>query len=203
MKWLPVFLFCLGQASGLPFSHELHLKLKLECVRCHAAAPASTRASDNLLPKKEACAGCHREIPLRSQPSPSVVSRFDHRKHLSFGSVAPVLKAAVKSGAYLSPPGDIERHLSSTAACEACHRGLGESKEISAANFPRMADCLVCHNKIDPPWSCEFCHDKTVKIRPATHTADFLDLHNKRVNALGRETCAVCHGRKFTCLGCH
>ncbi len=193
----------LGQAFGLPFSHELHLKMKLACTECHAAAAKSRELRDNLLPTKEVCLGCHEEVVIRTEPAAAIVSRFDHQKHLSLGNIAPVIKAAVKSGAYLSPPGDLERRLSSTNACEACHRGLGESKEPTKAVFPRMADCLVCHNKIDPPWSCELCHDKSVKIRPATHTADFLDVHHKRVNTLGRETCAVCHGRKFTCLGCH
>lgn len=188
---------------GLPFSHGLHLQMKLACTRCHAGASTSTQLKDNLLPKKEACLECHQEVVIRAEPSPTLLSRFDHRKHLAMGNLAPLLKASVKSGAYLSPPGDLERHLNSTNACEACHRGLGESKAVTKAVFPQMADCLVCHNKIDPPWSCEFCHDKTVKIRPATHTADFLDLHNKRVHVLGRETCVVCHGRKFTCLGCH
>lgn len=193
----------MGRAASSPFSHELHLKLKLTCVKCHAKAAASTQLADNLLPAREACAGCHQQIDLRATPSATTLNRFNHQRHLGFGNLAPLLRRAVDSGAYLSPPGDMRRHLNGTNACEACHRGLAESKAVSKANFPAMADCLTCHNKIDPPWSCEQCHADGKALKPATHTANFIDLHNHKVNELGRATCAVCHGRKFSCLGCH
>jgi hypothetical protein len=39
-------------ANAAPFSHKLHLQLKLECPGCHTAAVASTKPEDNLLPDK-------------------------------------------------------------------------------------------------------------------------------------------------------
>jgi hypothetical protein len=80
---------------------------------------------------------------------------------------------------------------------------LERSDEVSIAAFPRMADCLVCHNQIDPPFSCVKCHDEGANLKPASHTPDFLDRHTKKGTIQERETCAVCHGRQFTCLGCH
>src|SRR5207302_279269 len=38
----------LNAQSTRPFSHRLHLQLKLECTACHTAAPKSTSAQDNL-----------------------------------------------------------------------------------------------------------------------------------------------------------
>lgn len=138
----------------------------------------------------------------KTNPKPPL-KEFSHRKHLALGNVAPVIAQAIDRGTYLSPPGDLRRFLNSTNACEACHRGLGESDRISAVNMPQMADCLVCHNKVDPPDSCVFCHPADAQLKPASHTPDFLDAHNRKNANLDKASCAVCHGRKFTCLGCH
>lgn len=185
-----------------PFSHRLHLHLKLECTKCHTAAAQSTRAQDNLLPDKKLCLTCHKDAVI-PPPAPTPLNRFNHALHLKLGNIGPVLARAIDTKAYLSPPADIRAHLNSTNPCIACHRGLTQSDAVTPANLPRMADCLVCHSHIDPPDSCEFCHAKTMTLKPSNHTADFLDAHNRKNARLDKTTCAVCHGRKFTCLGCH
>lgn len=186
------------------FSHRKHLAMKLACAKCHAAAQASTRASDNLLPTAAACAECHRDSRTpRGEPTPVVVSRFNHALHAKLGNVAPVIAAAIDKGTYLANPGGMRRFLSSTNACEACHRGLGASDAVTKAAFPRMADCLVCHKRIDPPDSCAKCHLPGPWLRPATHTADFVDVHSNRRLKMDTSGCAACHGRDFTCQGCH
>jgi hypothetical protein len=122
------------------------------------------------------------------------------------GNVAPVIAAAIDSGEYLSPPRDIRRFLNTKNACEACHRGLAESDAVTDAAFPQMADCLVCHKKIekiDPPFSCAACHAKSFKLMPASHDAQWLDFHASGKANMDRQSCAVCHDRKFTCRGCH
>jgi hypothetical protein len=140
--------------------------------------------------------------PALEQKIPPL-KEFSHKTHLALGNIAPVIAAAIDKGTYLSPPVDIRRFLNTTNPCEACHRGLGESQKVSRANMPRMADCLVCHNKVDPPDSCAFCHSQNAQLKPANHTADFLDSHTKKNAKFDKQSCAVCHGRKFTCLGCH
>jgi hypothetical protein len=128
---------------------------------------------------------------------------FSHKKHLALGNVAPVLARAIDKKTYLSPPGNLRAQLNTTNTCEACHRGITRSDQVSRANMPQMADCLVCHGPPDPPFSCGFCHPPGARLKPASHTANFVDTHPKELAALGKESCAVCHGRKFTCLGCH
>ena len=129
---------------------------------------------------------------------------FSHKKHLALGNIAPVIARAIDQGTYLSPPGNLRAQLANATQCEACHRGLRDSDEVSRVNMPKMADCLVCHDQVEPPFSCAFCHPKDAKLKPAaTHTADFLDSHPRVLKNLEKGSCAVCHGRKFTCLGCH
>ena len=136
-------------------------------------------------------------------PAQPPLKEFSHKKHLKLGNVAPVIAAAIDKGTYLGRGDQIRKHLNSSNPCAACHRGLDESDAVSKANMPQMADCLVCHNKIDPPDSCQFCHPKNAKLKPVNHTPDFLDTHTRKNSGLDMQSCAVCHGRKFTCLGCH
>jgi hypothetical protein len=139
-----------------------------------------------------------------AHPAWQPLKSFSHKKHLALGNIAPVIARAIDNGTYLSPPGNLRAQLDTKNPCEACHRGLGQSDEITRANMPQMADCLVCHDQVDPPFSCSFCHTKEANLKPATHAADFLDSHPKKLASLGgKETCDVCHGLKFRCLGCH
>ena len=88
-----------------------------------------------------------------------------------------------------------------------CHHGIAESENVpvekaTRAHFPAMADCLVCHNKINPPDSCAKCHvASTPGFKPTTHDAVFSDNHATK--NVAKTECANCHGRKFTCKGCH
>jgi hypothetical protein len=128
---------------------------------------------------------------------------FSHKRHVALGNVAPVIAAAIDKGTYLGNGQDIRKSLNSTNPCQACHRGLENSEKVTAANMPKMADCLVCHNQIDPPDSCAFCHLAGVKLTPANHEGEFIDTHTSNKSGLDYASCAVCHGRRFKCLGCH
>lgn len=202
LERLAVILFAWGAAFSAPFSHKLHLGLKLECGACHTAAAASTKASDNLLPDRKVCLGCHQDAQIPAPPQSRVAS-FSHVLHLKMGNVAPVIAAAIDKKTYLEPPGDIRRHLNTQNACQACHRGLEESEQVSPAAMPQMADCIVCHTEIDNPFSCEKCHAKDAQLKPANHVEGFLSGHTSGKMNLDKTTCTVCHGRNFRCLGCH
>jgi hypothetical protein len=132
------------------------------------------------------------------------LARFDHQLHLKLGNVAPIIAAAIDKKTYLTAAGvELRAQLSTQNLCEACHRGLEVSERPDRSGLPQMADCLVCHGQIDPPYSCEFCHANDAKLTPASHTPDFLDTHTSGKLSFDKTSCAVCHGRKFHCLGCH
>jgi hypothetical protein len=189
-------------AAAAPFSHRVHLKLKPDCTSCHTTVAHSTRVEDNNLPSPSVCRPCHQNVSI-PEPPKTILAHFSHEKHLQLGNVAPVIAKAIDSGQYLSPAGDIRQHLNSSNPCLACHRGIETSDAVSRANLPQMADCLVCHNKIDPPFSCEACHQPGPQLKPSNHTRDFTDVHTNPKSGLDKTTCAVCHGRRFTCQGCH
>lgn len=207
MRPILLVMFAWGAAWGAaPFSHRIHLGMGLACTECHTAAAVSTRVQDNLLPARQVCLQCHRESELPVIPGKPAtrVSEFSHALHLKMGNVAPILAKAIDKKNYLQPVDDIRRHLNTTNPCEACHRGLEESDQVTPRAMPQMADCLVCHSQIELPFSCENCHVKGAAfLKPANHVEHFLDLHSTGKLKLDHSTCALCHGREFTCMGCH
>ncbi len=199
-------------AQELNFSHRLHLEeTNATCNDCHSAARDSQAATDSLLPSKEKCAVCHEggaATPINTAGIDSLKSgprsfRFNHQFHLQLGNVAPLIAAAIDSGAYLGKSGEIREHLNTSDACQACHRGVGETDLATAAHLPRMPDCLVCHSEVDNPFSCEKCHLEGTTLRPAGHTREFIDLHSTGKIEYDKQTCLPCHGRNFACMGCH
>jgi hypothetical protein len=193
-----------GPAAG-PFSHKLHLKLLPDCGSCHAAAASSAAPSDNLLPKPEACRACHQTAPAIKAPAATLITRFSHVRHVRFGGIAPVIAAAIDAGTYHTLPAAAVRKQLGEArnACAGCHRGLEESDAVTKASYPQMADCLVCHPVIDAPFSCELCHQPGPHLKPASHTPGYLETHSSPTVKLDKPSCVICHGRRFTCLGCH
>ena len=203
-----------GAAAEQAFSHKVHLGRGIPCATCHASARTSEAMANNNLPGPAVCAGCHTgsaNSPRKldgaqyiGKPRQVFLRDFNHELHLKFGNIAPVLKQAVETGKHLDPGKTPAAHLEGAGPCEACHRGLHQSDRITTAHMPAMADCLVCHNKIDPPFSCEKCHSPGVRLTPASHKPGWLDEHSKAAaRAAANENCAVCHGKQFTCLGCH
>lgn len=191
-------------APAAPFSHKIHLQQKLTCAVCHSSAAASVKAQDNLLPNPAVCAGCHKDAKTVKAPRQSLVTKFHHALHAKQKEIAPLVAKAIDSGKYLGKPGEVHRpDLNTASACAACHRGLQRSDDVSAGHFPHMAECLVCHDRVDPPFSCVKCHEPGSHLKPATHTNDWLDRHSSTKVEKDKQSCLVCHGRNFTCFGCH
>jgi hypothetical protein len=201
-------------AAAPPFSHKLHLELGLDCLKCHSGVMASVKATDNNLPGQAVCAACHRapgEMTVKPEPRATRLAFFNHQLHLKFGSAAPVIAGAIAGKSYhTSSPGSlplerIRAYLGSAGnnACAACHRGVEDSEATSHSLFPQMADCLVCHPKIENPFSCEKCHQAGEHLKPASHTATYADFHSSGKANLDKQSCVICHGRRFQCLGCH
>jgi hypothetical protein len=203
---------------GLKFSHRVHLlQFKADCNDCHATAWSSTSLADGSLLSEKDCLKCHdgRRAPnecgvCHENKSPKAHAqpynrslRFNHKLHVELGNVAPIIAAAVDSGRYMSPTKSIRGFLDQENLCVACHRGLEGVDLAKKENLPQMADCLVCHAEIDPPFSCQFCHTPEARIKPVSHTPDYLDSHNSGKIILDKQSCVICHGRRFRCMGCH
>ena len=182
-------------AAKGPFSHKYHRTQISGCEACHKVS------SGNMTPEKDACVTCHDEVTINEHKR--VVPKFNHEQHLKMGNIASLIAKAIDAGTYLSPAGNIRAQLDTKDPCGGCHRAVEESETVTAAIHPRMADCLVCHTRVEPVESCAKCHEPGFPLKPATHTATYLDDHASGKAKIDKTTCAVCHGRKFTCRGCH
>ena len=213
MRAAAFLLLCVpATAQDWAFPHKPHLERGLVCQTCHSAAEGSQQAADNLLPNGQICSACHDgqtapaidTAPLAQRQHETRSYRFDHEFHLKQGNIAPLIAAAIDDGSYHGKPGDTRRFLNSKNACVACHRGLTESESVkAAAHMPQMGDCIVCHSKIDNPFTCSECHVEGANLIPADHTRQFADLHSTGKVELDKLSCLPCHGRNFGCMGCH
>ena len=199
-------------AQDWTFPHQTHLAAGLTCETCHPVASASADAGDNLLPDGQVCGACHNGTtapaidtsPLADRPAEERTFRFDHSFHLGLGAIAPLIASAIDAGDYYGHPGEARRFLDTDSTCGACHRGLEESLAVDASvDMPKMGDCIVCHTRVDNPFSCRECHLEGVDLRPADHSRDFIDLHSTGKMDLDKISCLPCHGRNFGCMGCH
>lgn len=217
MRWALSFLLLAAAAATAAeetrFSHKLHMgEVGLPCAACHSSVTTSAAETDDNLPASATCLACHNggEAPeidaswLDTHEAADRNFRFSHEFHLGMGNIAPILAAAIESGDYLGHPPDYGDALETANACSACHRGLNQADLVdSKVHLPAMTDCLVCHNKIDNPFSCEECHAADFQLKPADHTRSFVDQHSTGKMGFDKLTCQPCHGKKFTCMGCH
>ena len=199
-------------AQSPSFPHQAHLEFGMDCQSCHSEAERSGSAEDDLVPEEIICGTCHSgqvaaeiDTSWMASRAPAARSyRFDHSFHLSLGNPGPLIAAAIDSGNYFGKPGDARRFLEAAGECSACHRGLEESTHVEpGAHLPRMGDCIVCHTKIDNPFTCPDCHLEGANLKPADHTREFIDQHSTGRAGLDKLSCLPCHGRNFPCMGCH
>lgn len=174
-------------------------------------------ATDILLPKEKDCLVCHdgrrarkecgicHDDPKTAGPfAPRTRTfRFPHKLHVGLGDLGPVIAAAVANKQYYSQPPPRAADLKTGNACAGCHRGVARVDLAGNPHLPQMADCIVCHSNVDPPFSCDFCHIQEAKLKPASHTPDYLEFHARRGVKLDKPSCTICHGVNFRCLGCH
>jgi Cytochrome c3 len=164
----------LSAASAADFSHRDHLGYGLKCTQCHVSVTGSTKVEDNNLPRAEACRGCHTGAVTIKSPRAMPIEHFSHAQHTK------------------------------SINCLQCHRGIDTSVVTSIANFPKMADCVTCHEQGDMPNGCWQCHSKTMQLKPALHVTGFIDSHSRVKRSVDdKASCRVCHGKNFRCAGCH
>jgi hypothetical protein len=178
-----------------------------------AVAPLAAQHAQALA-KQMDCLACHSGMQeaasLSEKRRGKTLKDFSHAQHLKLGDIAATIARALDQKTYLASPNKynltrLRAQLGEAAnACQGCHRGLATADgALAKEHFPHMEDCLVCHSKIDNPFSCEQCHPKSFELKPSNHTHDFHDRHSRKDASVDKTTCASCHGRRFTCMGCH
>jgi hypothetical protein len=214
-----------SKADQIHEVHAVHLENELGCDVCHENARTSEAGTDDILPAKEVCAGCHDvedsetcgqchtnlDAPRPLTRRTEKVQLFSHRAHIGEGMECDDCHGEAVLG---------EPHLPQKALCRSCH-----------ATASHMDDCAVCHAPSEellplthtPGWlwfhgadarvdqaGCEGCHTgggcqechAGDNVRPRSHGLNYGFRH--AVDARGNEfTCASCHEERSFCVSCH
>ncbi len=119
----------------IPFSHQIHVGLGLDCRYCHAFVETSAFAG---MPSTKACMTCHSQIMADSP----VLARV----RASFSTGTPIKWVRVYSlpnFAYF----DHSIHVSKGIGCETCHGRVDQMPVVSRQAPLTMAWCVSCHRE--------------------------------------------------------
>ena len=216
------------QHLTLRFNHAKHLSktMQLTCKTCHAAAYASTKSSDSLIPKGDVCDTCH---DTDHSNASAVKAGGDAMGQCGFCHLG-YQPADGNRVAELQLPRanllfDHKTHVDRNIGCAQCHGAVEQLELATRDQLPRMRGCFSCHQMPDAASrgqaksACDTCHlrgDRGTVIKTiyasgalypprwlhnAAHTPDFIERH-KWIAADDSVFCANCHKEDF-CTDCH
>ncbi len=175
------------------FSHAFHVgEKKIECQDCHADYETGDRAG---MPVLDTCMPCHEGID-RTKPPPKGVQAFVQNGEPVWSSFTLISEEVIFSH---------KVHHEKGVACDACHRGVGQSTGVSSRLRIGMQECMDCHARSKAPNECSTCH-RTIRkeVPPPDHRLNWPELHGQTVRggAGAREQCSICH-QEDQCATCH
>jgi hypothetical protein len=200
------------QRLPLIFSHGKHLQRGATCITCHATAPSSRSAVDNLIPTEAACRACH------------PIDRNDFTKAATPVAACVGCHPGWAPGraierVYLTPtPLKFDHSAHAATACEGCHTDMRAVDLATTRQLPTMASCLSCHTNGTEERHCTDCHmaklGGLLETRFAhgalvphsdglgdDHGPTFARDHKQQARQVGA-TCTACHDRS-ECVACH
>ena len=133
----------------LPFSHEKHTMLGLECRSCHTnPAPGA----DMTFPATTTCMGCHAGIATVRPAIRRLTEYANSRQEIPWVRVYEIL-AGVK-WSHLT-------HLQAGVECAACHGNVSKLPAMEeTTSVTSMANCISCHQarRVSNGGQCVTCH---------------------------------------------
>jgi len=134
-------------AQPLPYSHQTHLALGLECKGCH-----ENPEPGNLMtfPATSTCMSCHEVVAAEKTSIQKLAS------YAKSGQAIPWVRVySVTSGVNWTH----RKHLEAGVKCETCHGQVDEMGSMSlATSVTSMAVCIRCHTLRGASTACETCH---------------------------------------------
>lgn len=132
----------------LPFSHQTHLGLNLQCSLCHVMPDPGDAAT---FPATETCMGCHTSV-ARDRPAIQQLTA-SHAK----GEEIPWRRVyRLPDYVYFSHR---EHVATDGVTCETCHGPVREMAQMQRVKDISMAACVDCHTANAATTGCTACHD--------------------------------------------
>ncbi|HYV46584.1 MAG TPA: cytochrome c3 family protein [Myxococcaceae bacterium] len=162
--------------ANLVFDHQVHVKNKVPCQRCHEDVSKVQLATVQQLPKMATCLSCHDGATAPSTCTTCHLKEPSGRLQLTFaqGPLRPM--AGNPFGVDHGP------------RFEFTHAAPGSTARST---------CLACHADRD----CQKCHDGMQKPL-SVHPNDWISLHALQVRGQVLQ-CESCHRLQSFCIACH
>ncbi|MFH1050237.1 MAG: hypothetical protein V1779_04815 [bacterium] len=172
--------------TDLIFSHKKHMEeAGAECDACHSGAAESTKGTDDLLPKEEACLACHDKNDMGCKTC-----------HKS--GEKPVLLPRIEN---YSPMFNHAKHIEEGKKCLDCHSGIDRKESPVGRHLPDMNKCMTCHETPENIAGCYLCHNKDENLKPKDHN-ELWAVNHGSFKETSTNNCAVCHTENY-CFKCH
>ncbi|MCS6912986.1 MAG: cytochrome c3 family protein [Myxococcales bacterium] len=176
-------------APNIKFNHQIHLRQRIACERCHGDLRKVELATRDHLPRMATCLGCHNDGLLSAAAAPEG---------------GPKRRASPRCGTchLLQQDGTIQVRYDSGLLIPSGNwkgdaHGIEFKREHRAVARSEPAYCASCHRQ---DW-CQQCHNGIVKPMDF-HGNDYVSRH--QLDARRNEpNCAGCHRRQTFCIGCH
>ena len=131
----------------IPYSHQLHLAIGLECSNCHTSPEPGNLMT---FPATTTCMSCHSTVATK-KPSIQKLALFAK----SDQPIPWVRVYTVTAGVNWTH----RKHLQAGIKCEACHGQVADMAAMSqATSVTSMGVCLDCHKLHNAPTACQTCH---------------------------------------------
>jgi hypothetical protein len=138
----------------IAFNHQIHIKLKVQCLYCH---PGAWRSASAGLPTSAKCWGCHQQIPVKNGAQQALAD------YVASGQPIPWVPVAIQPDfVYFNH----RPHIAAALNCETCHGEISRMQVAEPQPGMNMGWCLDCHRtraKGDPVklaklTDCATCH---------------------------------------------
>ena len=131
----------------IPYSHQTHLALGLECSMCHANPEPGSLMT---FPPTSVCMGCHATVAT-NKPSIQKLASF-----AKSGQPIPWVRVyAVTKGVNWTH----RKHVDAGVKCETCHGQVADMAAMSqTTSVTSMGVCISCHKLNNTPTVCQTCH---------------------------------------------
>jgi hypothetical protein len=134
-------------AQPIPYSHQTHLTLGLECSGCH-----TNPEPGNLMtfPATSTCMSCHNTVATNKPSIQKLASFSKSGQPIAWVRVYTVTKGVTWTH---------RKHLQAGIKCETCHGQVADMAAMSqATSVTSMGVCINCHKFHNAPTVCQTCH---------------------------------------------
>jgi Cytochrome c7 and related cytochrome c len=134
-------------AQPVPYSHQTHLALGLECSFCH-----TNPEPGNLMtfPPTSTCMSCHTTVAAKKPSIQKLASLAKSGQPIPWARVYTLTVGVNWTH---------RKHLEAGIKCETCHGQVADMAVMSqATSVTSMGVCINCHKLHTAPTACQTCH---------------------------------------------